>query len=68
MSKYKIIFNGEEEDDLFDSEEDAEEYAVYMQGCSKLGAEILNMSNPGDYDYDEDNYEYPDYEIIEVEE
>jgi hypothetical protein len=67
MSKYKIIFDGEEQDDLYDSEEDAEEYAAYLQSCSELGAEILNLSNPGDYDYDEDDYEYPDYEIIEVE-
>ena len=66
MSKYKIVFDGEEEDEVFDTEEDAEEYAVYLQGCSREGAEILHISNPGDYDYDEDNFEYPDFEIIEV--
>jgi hypothetical protein len=33
--------------------------------CTKLRAEILHMSNPGDYD--EDDYEV-DYEIIEVDE
>ena len=28
--------------------------------------EILHMSNPGDYDYDEDDYDSPDYEIVEI--
>lgn len=66
MSKYKIVFDGEEEDEVFDTEEEAEEYASYLCSCAREGAEILNMSNPGDYDYDEDSFEDPDYEIIEV--
>lgn len=66
MSKYKIIFDGEEEDDIFDTEEAAEEYADYLVSCSSEGAEILHMSNPGDYDYDEDDFEDPEYEIVEV--
>lgn len=66
MPKYKILFNGEEEDEVFETEEAAEDYAVYLQGCSREGAEILHMSNPGDYDYDEDNFEYPNYEIVEI--
>lgn len=68
MLKYKIVWeDGEEEDELFITERDADEYAVYLQGCAREGAEILNMSNPGDYNYDEDNFEYPEYEIVEVE-
>lgn len=66
MSKFKIIFNGEEEDDIFDTEEAAEEYADYLVSCTREGAEILHMSNPGDYDYDEDDFEDPEYEIVEV--
>ena len=66
MSKFKIIFDGEECDEIFDTEEDAEEYALYLSSCSREGAEILHMSNPGDYDYDEETYEDPDYEIIEI--
>lgn len=66
MVKYKIILDGEEQDEVFSTEEDAEEYALYLCGCSREGAEILHLSNPGDYDYDEDEFEYPDYEIIEV--
>lgn len=66
MSKFKIIFDGEEEDDIFDTEEAAEEYADYLVSCTREGAEILHMSNPGDYDYDEDDFEDPEYEIVEV--
>lgn len=66
MSKFKIIFDGEEEDDIFDTEEAAEEYALYLCSCSRDGAETLHMSNPGDYDYDEDDWDDPDYEIVEI--
>lgn len=68
MIKYKILFNGELEDDVFDTEEEAEEYALYLCSCTREGAESLHMSNPGDYDYDEDTFEDPDYEIIEIDE
>ncbi len=64
MSKFQIIFEGEPEDELYDSYEQAEEAALYLCSCSDVGAEILHLSNPGDYDYDEDE-EY-EYEIIEI--
>lgn len=66
MAKYKIIFDGEEQDEVFGTEEAAEEYALYLCSCTREGAEILQMSNPGDYDYDEDNFEDADYEIVEL--
>lgn len=68
MPKYKIVYYGEEQDEVFDTEEDAEEYVLYLSSCQRLGAEILNMSNSGDYDYDEDSFEDedPEYEIIEI--
>lgn len=66
MAKYKIIFDGEEEDEIFDSYAEAEEYALELCSCSRAGAEILHWSNPGDYEYDEDDYEDPDYEIEEI--
>lgn len=65
MIKYKIVWdNGEEEDELYDDKDFAIEQAEYLQGCFSTGAEILHMSNPGDYDEDD---ETPDYEIVEVE-
>ena len=64
MSKYRVLFNDEYDDEIFDTEEDAEEHALYLSSCTKLGAEILHMSNPGDYD--EDDYEI-DYAIEEIE-
>lgn len=66
MSKFKIIFEGEEQEEIFDTEQEAEEYAWYLCSCSKTGAEILHMSNPGDNEYDEDNWDDPEYEIVEV--
>ena len=65
MSKYKVVFNDEEQDEVFNSESAAEDYALYLVSCTKAGAEILHTSNPGDYD--DDDYE-TDYEIIEVDE
>ena len=67
MSKYIVIFDGEEQDEVFDTESEAEDYALYLCSCSRLGAETLHMSNPGDYDYNEDDFESPDYEIEEIE-
>ena len=64
--KYGIMMDGELEDDVFDTEEEAEEYALYLCSCAREGAEILNMSNPGDYEYDEDSFEEPEYEIVEL--
>lgn len=66
MAKFGIIFMGELEDDVFDTKEEAYEHASYLASCSNLGAEILEMSNPGDYPMDE--YEEPDYEVIELDE
>ncbi len=65
MARFKVIFDEEEQDEVFTSESAAEEYALYLRSCSRTGAEILHMSNPGDYDYDEDTFEPPDYEIVE---
>ncbi|MCE3020142.1 hypothetical protein LW893_04215 [Parvimonas micra] len=58
MAKYKIVWEtGEEEDEIFDSRQEAKEYAYELQSYQRTGAEILNMSNPGDYEYDEDDFE-----------
>lgn len=64
MKKYMIKINGELEDDVFDTEDEAKEQALYLMSCSREGAEILNLSNPGDYPLED--YVEPDYEIVEV--
>ena len=65
--KFRIIFDGyEDEDENFDTYEEAEAYGWECCSNAKVGAEILNLSNPGDYEYDEDNWEDPDFEVIEV--
>ena len=66
MPKYRVIFNGELQDEEFDTEEEADDFGLDLQSCDREGAEILHLSNPGDYDYYEDNYEPPDFKIIEV--
>lgn len=65
MVKFKVIFAGVEEDELYDTYEEAEEAARYGMSCYHLGGEILELNNPGDYPYDPDDE--PEYEIIEVE-
>ena len=65
MTKYKIVIDGEEEDEVFNTYEEAEEYALYLESCYHTGGEILEMSNPGDYPYDPDDE--LEYEIIEIE-
>lgn len=69
MAKYKVLMqysdgSEEMEDDVFDTEDAAEEYGCYLVGCSRTGAEILNMSNPGDYPMDD--FEDPDFEVVEI--
>lgn len=76
MPKFKVMmnYNGDEEflmedysydDAIFDTEEEAE--AAGLEACSntRAGADILNLSNPGDYPEDGDSIEV-DYEIIEI--
>ena len=66
MSNYKVVFEGEEQDEMFATYEEAEEHALYLVSCYHTGGEILEMSNPGDYPYDPDDE--PEYEIIETDE
>lgn len=72
MSKYQVKFfydgNPEIDEEIFDTEEQAIEYADYGVSCCRLGAWEDYMSNPGDYgEYDESDGDL-EYEIIEVEE
>lgn len=72
MKKYKIIMiypdgESEEQDEIFYTEAKAIDYADYLVSCSRVGAETLHWSNPGDYPYVENEFEEPEYEIIEIE-
>lgn len=64
MAKYRIIFDGEEEDEVYDSYEEAEDSAMEMLSNYHLGGEILELSNPGDYPYNPDDE--PDIVITEI--
>lgn len=69
--KYKVVMHysdgtDEEEDELYDSEEQAEEAGNYSCSCYREGREILNLSNPGDYPLDDDDD--CDFDVIEVDE
>ena len=69
--KYKVIMHysdgtDEEEDELYDSEEQAEEVGNYSCSCHREGREILNLSNPGDYPLEDDDD--CDFSVIEVDE
>ena len=72
MARYKYILyfgNGDQLDseshgEVFNSYEDAQDAALKAIGNYRLGGEMLNLSNPGDYEYDED--ENIDYDIVEI--
>ncbi|MBR5677404.1 MAG: hypothetical protein IKX20_04625 [Paludibacteraceae bacterium] len=74
MGKYQIVFHWtdgtDEVDDndgaYYDSEEEAEETALYYLSCCKQGAETLEMSNPGDYPYNEEDFEDDEFDVEEV--
>ena len=66
MAKYKVYLDGEEQDGVFDSYAEADDYGGYLCGCARVGAETLHMSNPGDYDFDPDDWDGPDYEVVKI--
>lgn len=71
MGKFKVIYHWsdgsqDEEDELYDSYEEAQEAGFYGLSCRELGAEILNMSNPGDYPIDGEDFDNDDFEIVEL--
>lgn len=75
MAKYKVIYHWtdgtKDEDDnygeFYDSEEEANEVGIYGLSCAEQGGKILEMSNRGDYPYDESDYEDDTFEVVEVE-
>lgn len=51
MAKYEVLFENDLEcnDAIFDTYKEAEEYGYQVMSEIAVGAEILHMSNPGDY-------------------
>lgn len=65
---YKVIMiypdgNEEEDDEIFDSKSEAREYGEYLRSCSCTGREVLHLSNPGDYPYEDDDDDDIDFRI-----
>jgi hypothetical protein len=75
MKMFKVIFHftdgSTDEDDnygsYYSSEEEARDQAEYGIDCRESGAHDLEMSNPGDYPFDPDDFGNDTYEIVEVE-
>ena len=67
---YKIKFDNDDfeeyEDEVFETREEAMNFIAQIESECRTGAETLNMSNPGDYPYDEDDDFEIDYEIIKI--
>ncbi len=63
MANYKVIIDGEEDEEVFDSYNEANEYGSYLVSCWHTGAETLEMSNFGDYPYDPEDA--PEYEVVQ---
>jgi hypothetical protein len=53
----------DEQEEIFDTEEEANEFGLYMCSCNSVGKEVLHMSNPGDYPLDDIE---ADFYLIEV--
>lgn len=60
------IMDSRDNDEFFDDEDEADEAALYALSCANVGAELLHLSNPGDYP-DSDGHT-DDAEIIICEE
>lgn len=54
----------EEEAEIFDTEDGANEHGMYACSCYSEGAEILNLSNSGDWPLDNEDV---DFCIVEIE-
>jgi len=68
-SVYKVIFTfsdgrEEEDDEIFETEEEANDYGLESCGNIVVGREILHMSNPGDYPLEDTDV---DFYVVEVE-
>lgn len=69
VKKYSRTIEDEFVDDMiFDDEAEAESYASYMDACLEEGAEIMEMSNPGDYEAEYAHEEGCEHIVVELDE
>ncbi len=61
---FKLTISELDIEEIFDTEQEAEDYVDVVSSDMSTGAEILHMSNPGDYPFEE--AEGFDYEIEEI--
>lgn len=71
MKKYMVEMNysdgtTEIDDEVCSTREEALQYGEYLVSCSSTGAEILHLSNPGDYPLDKSCD--VSFDVIEIEE
>jgi len=67
---YKVVMNypdgtKEEDDEVFETEEEARAHGLEQCNNFVVGGEVLHMSNPGDYPLREDDDDV-DFDVIEV--
>lgn len=68
---YKVVMHysdgtSGEDDEVFETESEANDYGLELISSYHTGGEVLNMSNPGDYPLDEDDD--TDFEVVEIDE
>ena len=62
---FKLTIDELDIEEVFDTEEEAEEYVSVVRSDMCTGAEILHLSNPGDYPFEDADDDF-DYEIEEI--
>lgn len=55
----------EEQDEVFETEAEAEAFGLEQCSNYSAGGEVLHMSNPGDYPLEDEG---ADFEVVEVDE
>lgn len=55
--------SSEEQEEIFETEQEAENYGLEQCSNYSLGGEVLHMSNPGDYPLEDED---ADFEIVEI--
>lgn len=66
---YKVVMKYsdgtvEEDDEVFDTEGEANEYGLNQVSNYQTGGEVLHLSNPGDHPLDAEDT--ADFEIVEI--